>query len=116
MAAIKKHYLSFMIELIQGSSINQKVFNKVKLIAKNYSKRLVILDSDHTYRHILSELELYTLLVLKGSYCIVFATLVGGLPKENYKDRPWGPKNNSKITVKEFIKNNKNFIIDRDIY
>jgi cephalosporin hydroxylase len=116
MAAIKKHDLSFMIELIQGSSIDQKIFNKVKSIAKNYSKILVILDSDHTYRHVLSELELFTPLVSKGSYCIVFDTLVGDLPKEVYKDRPWGPKNNPKIAVKEFIKNNKNFIIDRDIY
>lgn len=114
--AIQRHPLSNMIELIQGSSIDLKILDKVKKIAKEYSKILVILDSNHTTEHVFSELELYSPLVSRGSYCIVFDTLVGDMPKNTYKNRPWSQKNNPKIAVKKFLKNNNKFIIDYDIY
>ena len=114
--AIEQHPLSYMIELIEGSSIDLKIVKKVRKIAKKYKKILVFLDSNHTAEHVLSELELYSSLVSKGSYCIVFDTLVGDLPKNVYKDRPWGPKNNPKIAVKKFLKRNSKFKIDTDIY
>tara|TARA_X000000368_G_scaffold388896_1_gene350769 strand:+ start:274 stop:1011 length:738 start_codon:yes stop_codon:yes gene_type:complete len=114
--AIKKHPLSYMIELIEGSSTDLKVVEKVKKIAKKYSKILVILDSNHTTEHVLSELREYSSLVTQGSYCIVFDTLVGDLPKNVYRDRPWGPQNNPKIAVKKFLKENPKFKIDRDIF
>jgi len=114
--AIKKHPFFYMIDLIEGSSTDKKIFDKIKKISKNYSKILVILDSNHTTDHVLAELNLYSPLVSKGSYCIVFDTLVGDMPKKIYKDRPWGPKNNPKIAVKKFLLKNKRFKIDRDIY
>ena len=114
--AIQKHPLSHMIQLIQGSSIDLKISDKVKKIAKEYSKILVILDSNHTTDHVYSELELYSPLVSRGSYCIVFDTLVGDMPKNTYKNRAWNQKNNPKIAVKKFLKNNNKFEIDDDIY
>ena len=114
--AIKKHNLSYMIELIEGSSTDTKVINKIKTFAKKYSKVMVILDSNHTTEHVLSELTHYSKLVTKGNYCVVFDTLVGDLPKNVYKDRPWGPKNNPKIAVKKFLNTNKDFIIDEEIF
>ena len=114
--AIKKHPFYYMIDLIEGSSTDLNIVNKIKKISKNYSKILVILDSNHTTDHVLSELNLYSSLVSKGSYCIVFDTLVGDLPKEVYKDRSWGPHNNPKIAVKKFLRKNNQFKIDRNIY
>jgi cephalosporin hydroxylase len=114
--AIKNHAFYYMIDLIEGSSTDLNIVNKIKKLSKNYSKILVILDSNHTTEHVLSELNYYSSLVSKGSYCIVFDTLVGDLPKNVYKDRIWGPNNNPKIAVKKFLRQNKKFIIDKDIY
>ena len=73
-------------------------------------------DSNHTTDHVYSELELYSPLVSRGSYCIVFDTLVGDMPKNTYKNRAWNQKNNPKIAVKKFLKNNNKFVIDDDVY
>jgi cephalosporin hydroxylase len=114
--AIKKHPFYYMIDLIEGSSTDSSIVNKIKKISKKFSRILVILDSNHTTEHVLSELNLYSSLVSKGSYCIVFDTLVGDFPKNIYEDRPWGPNNNPKIAVKKFLSQNNKFIIDKDIY
>ena len=103
------------IQMIQGSSIDLNIAKEVQDIASNYSKVLVFLDSDHTHDHVLSELELYAPLTSVGSYCVVFDTLIEDMPEDMYPDRDWGPGNNPKTAVKEYIQNNKNFEIDTDI-
>ena len=101
--------------MIQGSSIDQGVVEQVKSIAKGYSKILVCLDSNHTHEHVLEELIAYAPLVSKGSFCVVFDTIVEDLPKEMFPDRPWGPGNNPKTAVFEFLKHHPEFEIDKSI-
>ena len=76
---------------------------------------MVCLDSNHTYAHVLAELNAYAPLTSKGSYCVVFDTIVDDLPKEMYPDRPWGPGNNPKTAVWEFRKAHPEFEIDTTI-
>ena len=45
--AIDNHPLSFKIEMLEGSSIDEKIVEKVKNISKNYKNILVFLDSNH---------------------------------------------------------------------
>ena len=52
-----------MIELIEGSSTDTKVINKIITFAKKYSKAIVVLDSNHTTEYVLSELTHYSRLV-----------------------------------------------------
>ena len=63
----------------------------------------------------MSELNAYAKLVSKGSYCIVFDTVIEDLPKESSRERSWGPGNNPKTAVWEFLKNNSSFEIDKEI-
>lgn len=112
---IKEHPLSKYIQLIEGSSIEENIVKKVKHISKDFKKVLVCLDSNHTYEHVIKELEFYADLVSVDSYCIVYDTVINDLPKSIFPNRPWGPKNNPKIAVKEYIKHNKHFIIDKEI-
>ena len=37
------------------------------------------------------------------------------MPKNTYPDRPWGPDNNPKTAVNEYLQNHKEFQIDRSI-
>jgi cephalosporin hydroxylase len=113
--AIEAHPLSSRIQMIQGSSIAPEIIRQVHEIAKKHSKILVCLDSNHTHEHVLEELQAYAPLVTNGSYCVVFDTIVEDLPKEMFPDRPWGPGNNPKTAVFEFLKTRPEFEIDKDI-
>jgi len=37
------------------------------------------------------------------------------MPKEIFLDRPWGPGNNPKTAVREYLKNHPEFQIDKSI-
>jgi cephalosporin hydroxylase len=113
--AIEAHSLASRIQMIQGSSISPEIIDQVHSIAAQYSKILVCLDSNHTHEHVLEELNAYAPLVSKGSYCVVFDTIVEDLPKEMFPDRPWGPGNNPKTAVFEFLKSHPEFEIDKSI-
>jgi cephalosporin hydroxylase len=113
--AIDAHPMASRIQMIQGSSIDSQVIEQVTKIAKNYKTILVCLDSNHTHDHVLAELEAYAPLTSIGSYCVVFDTVVEDMPKEMFPDRPWGPGNNPKTAVWEYLKTHPDFEIDKSI-
>jgi cephalosporin hydroxylase len=113
--AIEAHPMSSRIQMIQGSSIAPEVIEQVKVVAKNHQRVLVCLDSNHTHDHVLAELEAYAPLTSVGSYCVVFDTIVEDMPKAMFPDRPWGPGNNPKTAVWEYLKNHSEFEIDSNI-
>lgn len=113
--AIEVHPLASRIEMIQGSSIAPEIIEQVQTTAKNFERVMVILDSNHTHDHVLAELVAYAPLTSNGSYCIVFDTIVEDMPKEMFPDRPWGPGNNPKTAVWEFLKTHPEFQIDKSI-
>jgi len=115
-AAIEAHPMASRIQMIQGSSIDPGVIAKVHAIAANYSRVLVCLDSNHTHEHVLAELHAYAALTSVGSYCVVFDTFVEDMPKEIFPDRNWGPGNNPKTAVWEFLKVHSEFEIDKNIH
>lgn len=114
-AEIEKHPMYKRVQLIEGSSIDQNIVDQVKVHAKNRKKIMVILDSCHTHEHVLAELELYSPLVTKGSYLVVFDTIVDDMPEDVYPDRPWGGNNNPKTAVKKFLKQNDRFVAADEI-
>jgi cephalosporin hydroxylase len=114
---IKKHPLYKRITMIEGSSTDSEIFNQVCKLSKQRKKILVILDSDHSYDHVLKELRMYSSLVKKDSYIIVCDTNLSDFPKNWLKDlgidRPWNSTNNPKNAVYDFLKENKSFQIDK---
>ncbi len=114
-AAIEAHPMSSRIKMIQGSSIDDDIIQKVRQVASNFSRVMVILDSNHTHDHVLAELDAYASLTSIGSYCCVFDTVVEDMPAEMFPNRPWGPGDNPKTAVWKFLESNKNFEIDKDI-
>jgi cephalosporin hydroxylase len=113
--AIEAHPMASRIELIQGSSIAPEIIQQVQEIAKKYTKVMVLLDSNHTHDHVLAELKGYAPLTSVGSYCVVFDTIVEDLPKEMFPNRPWGPENNPKTAVWEYLKSHPEFEINKSI-
>lgn len=96
------------INYIVGSSTDEKTVKKVKSLFPNKkSKIMVLLDSLHTKEHVLKEMQIYSKFVSKGSYLIVEDTNINGNPVR--PDFGPGPME----AVKEFLKINKNFVIDK---
>jgi cephalosporin hydroxylase len=113
--AIEAHPMFKRISMIQGSSIAPEIIAQVKAKAAGKKRVLVCLDSNHTHEHVLAEMEAYAPLTSVGSYCVVFDTIVEDLPKEMYPDRPWGPGDNPKTAVWQYLKDHPEFVVDSEI-
>jgi cephalosporin hydroxylase len=114
-AAIEAHPMASRIRMIEGSSIDPAIVEQVRTLAAKRRRILVCLDSNHTHEHVLAELEAYAPLVTPGSYCVVFDTIIEDLPADMFPDRPWGPGNNPKTAVQEYLKTHPEFEIDKQI-
>jgi cephalosporin hydroxylase len=112
---IEKHRMSKRITMIEGSSTDEGIVRRVGKIAAGYNRVLVCLDSSHSRDHVLRELKMYSPFVSRGSYLVVFDTIVKDLPKKFFRNRPWGPNNNPASAVAIFLRDNKNFIVDREV-
>ena len=112
---IKSHKLFKRISMLEGSSTDNKIFQKVKNIAKNKKKIMVLLDSNHSEEHVTMELKKYSEFVKKGNYLIVFDTMMEDMDKHHFNNRPWDHGNNPRTAVWNFLKENKRFKIDKNI-
>jgi cephalosporin hydroxylase len=93
------------IRLFQGSSIDPSSVKKIKQILPEGSG-IVILDSDHSKRHVMEELNAYKHLVSIGSYIVVEDTNINGHPVlPSFGPGPFE-------AVKDFLKENVTFIND----
>lgn len=113
------HKFAKNIISIEGSSVENKTLEKILKLKKKYKKILVCLDSNHVHSHVIQELNLYSKLVSKNSYIVVFDSTSGTFDKknmkkisQNYNYKPFGIRSNPLTAIKEFSKKNKNFIID----
>tara|TARA_B000000609_G_scaffold102506_1_gene78574 strand:- start:359 stop:1144 length:786 start_codon:yes stop_codon:yes gene_type:complete len=113
--ALENHFLFDYIQLIEGSSISNSVAEKVEDFSSSYKNILVCLDSNHSHKHVLEELKIYSKLTSVNSYCIVFDTLAENLPKGMIKNRPWGKGDNPMTAVDEFLLTNNSFVQDQSI-
>lgn len=112
--AIEGHAMAPRISLIEGSSVAESVVEEVRRQVAGAQSVLVVLDSNHSHGHVLRELELYSPLVTRGSYLVVFDTVVEDMDPALVQGRPWTRGNNAKTAVHEFLKTSKRFEIDRE--
>jgi len=101
--------------MIEGSSISKDVAKKVYKFSEDKKRILVFLDSNHTHQHVLKEIKLYSPLVSKGSYIVVFDTMVEDLSPQFLTNRPWDKHNNPKTAIREFLKTNHRFKVDNTL-
>jgi cephalosporin hydroxylase len=112
---IESHPMRKRIQMIQGSSVAADTVAEVAKHAHGKKSVMVILDSNHTHEHVLQELQQYSPFVSMGNYLVVFDTLVEDMPDDLVHDRPWGKGNNPKTAVREFMKSNNQFEVDKAV-
>lgn len=113
--AIEAHLLAPLITLIEGSSIDPEVVEKVRSLIEPNEKVLVLLDSCHTKEHVLAELAAYSPLVTPGSYIVAMDGImeqVAGAPRTQ-PDWSW---NNPKQAALEFVAANAEFAIEEPAF
>ena len=114
-SAIEEHFLSPFITLIEGSSTSPEVVSKVKQQVKLGDKVLILLDSNHTYSHVMDELKAYSGMVSLNSYIVAtdgIMEYVVGAPRTN---ADW-VTNNPKKAAEQFVKEYPNFIIEEPLF
>jgi cephalosporin hydroxylase len=124
-AAIANNRFSESIRLIEGDSVSAEVTSKIKSIVATSAKTLLILDSDHSSKHVLNELRSYVPLLPKLSVIMVCDTLIDEYPEGTYPDRTWsngkGPLDAINIfrteskSVEPFMKNETRALILSEI-
>lgn len=113
--ALESHPFFPWMELVEGSSADPAVVKAITSRASDAETVLVMLDSNHTHDHVLTELKAYADLVSPGSYCIVFDTAVEFLGTGAFPDRPRGLGNSPWTAVREFLDSASNFVVDKSI-
>ena len=76
---------------------------------------MIHLDSDHTSQNVLKELNIYSKFLNKNNYLIVGDTIINRIPTQKQWTRKWNKDDNPETALKEFLKKNKNFKIDKKI-
>ena len=116
--AIESHELFEMITLVEGSSVAAETLKRVKARIKKSDKVImVILDSAHTYDHVMKEIKAYSKYVSTGSYIVVtdgsqeYLGETARAKKDYPKYRKTWKVNNPKKAVEDFVSRNRNFKI-----
>ena len=109
--AIEEHELFEYVTLVEGSSVDEQIVNRVKSLVNPGERVFVVLDSNHTRQHVLGELNAYSNLVSVDSYIVacdgIMEYLVGA-PRTK-EDWSW---NNPKAAAEEFARTHDNFVIE----
>jgi cephalosporin hydroxylase len=115
--AIETHEMVDYVTLIEADSIASETIQKVEKEVNGIKNCLVILDSNHSYSHVLEELRLYSKFVPLNSYIVATDGIQQSLmtsPRANieYDDEVNSWKdNNPKKAAEDFVLENDDFII-----
>jgi cephalosporin hydroxylase len=110
--AIESHELGGYISLIEGDSTSLQVIQAVRKSIKPGERVLVILDSNHSYAHVLGELEAYSPLVGEGSYVIVTDGVMKDLTDVPQGRASWD-RDNPCQAVADFVARHPEFVVEQ---
>lgn len=106
--AVIEHPLSSYMEVIEGGSTAAETVAAAKGFVKKSKKVMVFLDSNHSYQHVLDELNIYSQFVTPGSWLIACDGIIGDL-KGAERINSDAATNNATEAVLTFLKSNPEF-------
>lgn len=112
---IENHPLSKWITMIEGGSVDDDVLAKVRAEIPAGAKVMVILDSDHSYDHVLAECRAYGQMVTEGCYLVVADTVVGYLPEGmalEKRSKRWEKGNEPLAALQTYLGETAEFEVD----
>jgi cephalosporin hydroxylase len=109
--AIESHELSRQISLVEGSSTDIAVVDKVRSLVSDGDAVMVVLDSRHDKAHVLEELKQYGQLVTSGSYIIATDGIMRNL-HDVPRGRPEWARDNPAEAAAEFAHGHPEFSLE----
>jgi len=110
--AIEEHEMFSYITLLEGSSTDLAIVDQVKALVKPDDKVMVILDSNHTKKHVADELEAYYDLVTPGSYIVATDGIMEDLHDVPRGDADW-VWDHPTDAAKEFAEEHPEFVVEQ---
>ena len=102
-AALDGHPAADGVRLLEADSTSPEAGEATADFLSGADRAVLILDSNHTHDHVLSELRLLAPLLPVGSLVLVADTLVEEFPAGYYANRPWDRGNNPATAVRAFL-------------
>jgi cephalosporin hydroxylase len=109
--AIETHELSDYITLIEGDSAAPDIVEKAAEAIRPNDTVLVLLDSNHSYTHVMNELEAYHRFVTPGSFIVAtdgIMELVHDVPR----GRSGWLNDNPKRAAEDFVRMHRQFVME----
>jgi cephalosporin hydroxylase len=106
--AIEAHEMKPWITLVEGSSTAPETVASVKAMIKPGETVLVLLDSNHTYAHVMAELEAYGPMVTPGSYIVATDGIMRDLVGAPRSEKDWDV-NNPYAAARDFAARSSDF-------
>jgi len=113
--AIEAHPLASYITMIEGSSTAPETIQKVKALINPGDATIVLLDSCHTYEHVLAELEAYGPMISRGSYIVAMDGIMQDVVGAPRTDPDW-TTNNPQTAVREFLAGHPEFVLEEPAF
>ncbi len=110
--AIEAHPLADLITLIEGSSTDADIVASVGALVRPGQTTLIILDSNHTYAHVLAELLAYAGLVSPGSYIVATDGIMSDLADVPRGQTSWTHDNPTQA-ARDFVQAHPEFVIEQ---
>jgi len=110
--AIAESRFSNSITLWEGDSASSAAQDMAKSFLNEHVGNgpvLLVLDSNHSEEHVLSELNNFSDLLSVGSVVMIADTIIEELPQGYFVDRPWDVGNNPMTAVVKFLESNGSF-------
>ena len=88
-ASIEGSFLTDRIKLVEGPSTDNAVIDEIKSHIKPGATVMVVLDSDHSRKHVFEECQAYSKLVTKGHHLVGVKWPVTGSTGRPYEVQMW---------------------------
>jgi cephalosporin hydroxylase len=112
---IQAHALADRISLVDGDSASPRVIAEVRKHIRPGDTVLAMLDSNHSYAHVMAELRAYAPLVTKGSYIIAADGIMKDVTDLPRGQKGWDTDNPEKAAA-DFARDNPDFVIDEPVW
>lgn len=111
-ARLEAHPLIGMITLLEGSSVDPAVVDRVKAQIRPGETVMVVLDSNHTRAHVAAELDAYAPLVSPGSYIVATDGIMRDLA-DTPRGAPDWTTDNPAQAARDFVAKNPDFVVEQ---
>ena len=114
-ATIEDHTMSKRVALIEGGSVDEDTLASVRAQIPDGARVMVVLDSDHSREHVLSECRAYGQMVTEGCYLVVADTLVGHITEDNAptkRSKIWFKGDEPLSALNDYLAETDRFVVD----